>query len=77
MRVLDGSANFADQSLTPVFATGIQQLAGSITGLSSQQPRSAALTPAGGKQPACSSACGDVERSGAQPQGVEHQRARH
>jgi len=43
IRVLDGSANFADQSLTPVFATGIQQLTGSIVGLSSQEAKRAEI----------------------------------
>ena len=35
VRVVDGSANFADLSIRPNFATGIEQLAGSIRGLSS------------------------------------------
>lgn len=35
IRIEDGSANFADLSLTPNFATGIQKLGGTITGLSS------------------------------------------
>lgn len=36
VRVLDGSANFADLSITPNFATGIQTLSGTINGLSSR-----------------------------------------
>lgn len=43
VRVLDGSANFADLSLQPDFATGIQQLTGSITGLSSQEAKRAEI----------------------------------
>jgi hypothetical protein len=37
VRVEDGSMNFADLSLSPNFTTGIQQLQGSITELSSKQ----------------------------------------
>jgi uncharacterized protein involved in outer membrane biogenesis len=43
VRVLDGSANFADQSLEPDFATGIQSLTGSIVGLSSQEAKRAEI----------------------------------
>lgn len=39
-------------------------------GASSQQPLAAALTPGGGAQHACSSACPDAARSGAQPHGA-------
>jgi hypothetical protein len=35
IRIVDSSANFADLTLRPSFQTGIEQLAGSITGLSS------------------------------------------
>jgi hypothetical protein len=34
--VRNGSANFADQSLRPAFSTGLQELTGAITGLSSE-----------------------------------------
>jgi hypothetical protein len=37
VRIRDGSMNFADMSLSPNFSTGIQQLQGSITDLSSTQ----------------------------------------
>jgi hypothetical protein len=37
IRIKDGSINFADLSLSPNFATGIQKLEGSITRLSSKQ----------------------------------------
>ncbi|NTV46701.1 MAG: DUF748 domain-containing protein [Chlorobiales bacterium] len=37
VRVIDGSMNFSDLSLTPNFAVGIHYLNGSIKGLSSQQ----------------------------------------
>src|SRR5882672_299755 len=36
VRIDKGSANFADFSLTPNFATGIQELSGTVTGLSSK-----------------------------------------
>jgi hypothetical protein len=36
VRIDKGSANFADFSLTPNFATGIQELSGTVTGLSSR-----------------------------------------
>lgn len=35
VRFVDGSANFADLSIRPSFATGIQELEGTVTGLSS------------------------------------------
>jgi hypothetical protein len=35
VRITDGSTNFADFSITPRFATGIQKLAGTVRGLSS------------------------------------------
>jgi hypothetical protein len=41
--VRNGSANFADQTLEPDFATGLQQLAGTIKGLSSQADARAAV----------------------------------
>jgi len=37
IRIVDGSMNFADLSLSPNFTTGIQELQGSITELSSKQ----------------------------------------
>ncbi|HKE45177.1 MAG TPA: DUF748 domain-containing protein [Steroidobacteraceae bacterium] len=37
VRIDKGSANFADFSLTPNFATGIQELSGTVTGLSSRK----------------------------------------
>lgn len=43
VRVIDGSANFADQSLEPDFATGIQALSGTIVGLSSQEAKRAEI----------------------------------
>ena len=47
-----------------------ERSASARSGASSQQPSSAALTPTGGAQHACSSACFDAERSGAQPHGA-------
>jgi uncharacterized protein involved in outer membrane biogenesis len=41
--VRNGSANFADQSLQPNFATGLQQLGGAVKGLSSQADARAAV----------------------------------
>lgn len=43
VQVVDGSMYFADLSLTPNFATGVQQLNGEITDLSSAQAASAAI----------------------------------
>lgn len=43
VKVVDGSMYFADLSLTPSFATGVQQMNGEITGLSSAQAASAAI----------------------------------
>jgi len=43
VRVVDGSMYFADLSLTPNFATGVQQMNGEITDLSSAQAASAAI----------------------------------
>ena len=37
VRIVDSAAYFADLSLTPAFATGIEQLNGSVTGLSSEK----------------------------------------
>ncbi|MFO0793967.1 MAG: DUF748 domain-containing protein [Candidatus Brocadiaceae bacterium] len=37
VNMVDGSVNFADTSLTPTFATGIENLNGTIKGLSSEQ----------------------------------------
>ena len=47
VRVIDGSMNFADLSLSPNFTTGIQQLEGSITELSSKQMARADVDLAG------------------------------
>lgn len=43
VKVVDGSMYFADLSLTPSFATGVQQMNGEITGLSSAQAASAEI----------------------------------
>jgi hypothetical protein len=37
VRIVDGSMNFADMSLRPAFETGIQELTGSISGMSSSE----------------------------------------
>ena len=47
IRIDDGSMNFADLSLSPNFTTGIQQLQGSITELSSKQVARADVDLAG------------------------------
>lgn len=47
VRMRDGSANFADLSVTPNFGTGIQTLSGTITGLSSAADSRAKVTLAG------------------------------
>lgn len=44
VRIVDGSANFADQSLTPAFATAIGELNGTIKGLSSAEKTQAEVT---------------------------------
>lgn len=44
VRFVDGSANFADLSIRPSFATGIQQLEGTVTGLSSDPGSRAEVT---------------------------------
>ena len=41
--IRNGSANFADQSLKPAFSTGLQELTGTIKGLSSQNDARAAV----------------------------------
>ena len=45
--IKDGSANFADFSLTPNFATAIQQLNGQIGTIDSRQPKPASVNIAG------------------------------
>lgn len=47
VRVREGSANFADLSVTPNFGTGIQTLSGTITGLSSAVDSRAKVALAG------------------------------
>ena len=47
VQVVDGSANFADHTVQPVFATGIVGLAGEITGLSSAVESRAKVALAG------------------------------
>ena len=37
VQIIDGSANFADYSIEPSFATGILELNGKVTGLSSER----------------------------------------
>ena len=44
VRLVDGSANFADQSLTPAFATAIGELNGTIKGLNSAEKTQAEVT---------------------------------
>lgn len=44
LRVVDGSMNFADQTLTPHFATGIQQLAGHPLGASLEELLGSGIT---------------------------------
>jgi hypothetical protein len=44
VRLVDGSANFADQSLVPPFATAIGELTGTIKGLSSAEKAQAEVT---------------------------------
>jgi uncharacterized protein involved in outer membrane biogenesis len=48
VEVIDGSANFADYSVQPSFATGIVELGGKVTGLSSD-PKSRAQVALAGK----------------------------
>lgn len=48
IQFIDGSANFADYSIEPSFATGILELNGTVTGLSSD-PSSRAKVKLGGK----------------------------
>jgi uncharacterized protein involved in outer membrane biogenesis len=48
IEVIDGSANFADYSVQPSFATGIVELGGKVTGLSSD-PKSRATVSLAGK----------------------------
>jgi hypothetical protein len=43
VRIIDGSTNFSDLSLTPNFAVGIQEMNGTIKGLSSEQLDSAVV----------------------------------
>ncbi len=47
VRIRDGSANFADLSVTPNFGTGIQTLSGTVTGLSSAPDSRAKVALAG------------------------------
>jgi len=47
IRVVDGTLNFSDYSLTPNFTVSIAGLAGAITGLSSDQPASGVVDLAG------------------------------
>lgn len=47
VRIRDGSANFADLSVTPNFGTGIQTLSGTVTGLSSAVDSRAKVALAG------------------------------
>ncbi|WP_193075885.1 DUF748 domain-containing protein [Pseudomonas sp. FME51] len=47
INIADGSANFADFSLRPNFATGIEQLNGAIGALDNQSPKAASVNLAG------------------------------
>ena len=47
VNIADGSANFADFSLRPNFATGIEQLSGAIGTLDNQSPKAASVNVTG------------------------------